>query len=99
MPDQTVIVYPSFTAQLGGAQYARIGVRVAHVTLSDGRTVKMPAAMALAAAADGGITLALCAEAWARRQAGERCAIHGFIDDGPLTKPCPGCSTTAPATR
>ena len=91
MAEQTVIVYPTYIATLGGAQYARIGVRVAYVTLADGRTVKMPAQMAIDASADGGITLAVKAEAWARRQAGERCAIHGFSDDGPLNKPCAGC--------
>lgn len=91
MPEQTVIVYPTYIAALGGAQYARIGVRVAHITLADGRVIKMPAQRAINAAADGGITLALSAEAWERRQHGERCAIHGFSDDGPLNKPCAGC--------
>lgn len=92
MADQTVIVYPTYMAALGGAQSARIGVRVAHVTLADGRVVKMPAKLAIDASADGGITLALAAEQWDRRQNGERCALHGFSDDGPLTKPCAGCA-------
>ena len=91
MTERTLINYPRYIADLGGAAYAFIGVRVAHVTLGDGRTIKMPAKLAIGASEQGGMALGAAAEQWARRQAGERCAIHGFTDDGALSKPCPAC--------
>ena len=42
MTEQTIIAYPTFIADLGGAQWLRLGKRSSHVKLANGREIRVP---------------------------------------------------------
>lgn len=61
MASHTVIAYPNYIAQMGGAQSVRVGVIYAWVTLANGQTVRIPAKEAIARL-DSGLELAIYTE-------------------------------------
>lgn len=67
MTQHTMIVYPTLYSSLGGATYARIGVRFAWISFADGREIRVPLSEVKPGELDSGLLIGERARVYAYR--------------------------------